>query len=162
MLRIINRVIAVDICNTLADVNLELEKRLGKTPTPEVYFHPALLDKKYFIEQNLDIFVEAKPIYQSIEKLNKIAKVNKIVYITARPKVAEEATVEWLKRNGYPKGEIFFSKNKTGIASTMGVDLAIDDAPFEIESYIKAGIDVLVKEQPYNKKYSNRFSWEAI
>lgn len=32
--------IALDICNTLADINLLLEEALGPVPNPHQYYHP--------------------------------------------------------------------------------------------------------------------------
>lgn len=162
MLDLTNKVIAVDICNTIADVNRELTVRLGFNPNPTVYFHPALKNKPNYFEDNLDIFLKAKPIGVSAQVLRELSKHNKIVYITARPKVAEEVTKLWLAKKGYPISDIYFTNNKVEIASKLGVDLAIDDAPYEIERYIEAGIDVLVKKQDYNFRYENRFEWANL
>lgn len=156
------KVIAVDICNTLADVVKEIDARLGRNPNPAKYFHPGLWDKPSYFEENLDVFLDAEPIGDSVKKLNELSIYNEIVYITARPKISEFVTRLWLKRHGYPKGKIYFTINKVDIASKLGVDIAIDDAPFEIERYIKAGIKVYVKKQPYNAGYDNRFDWDDV
>lgn len=160
MFNLKNSTIAVDICNTIADVISELDARLGHNPNPARYFHPGLWDKPYYFEENLDIFLDAKPIGNSVEILSELSVYNEIVYITARPEIAEFVTKLWLKENNYPKGKLYFSKNKAKLASKLGVDIAIEDAPFEIERYIKAGIKVFVKEQAYNVGYENRFEWE--
>lgn len=160
MFNLTNNIIAVDICNTIADVISVINARLGYNPNPAEYFHPALWDKPYYFEENLDIFLEAKPIASSIEILNELSIYNEIIYITARPEIAEFVTKLWLKENNYPKGKVYFSKNKAKLASKLGVDIAIEDAPFEIERYIKAGIKVFIKEQAYNIGYENRFEWK--
>ena len=162
MLNLTEKTIAVDVCNTIADIIGELEVRLGHNPNPSQYFHPGLLDKPSFFENNLDIFLNAKPIGNSAEVLRKLSMHNNIVYITARPKIAEFVTRVWLKKNGYPLGKIYFSNNKVEVASILGVDIAIDDAPFELDRYTNAGFDVLVKKQSYNSGFSDRFDWEDV
>ena len=152
--------IAVDICNTLADVNEVLEKAIGHNPIPSSYYHPNLPDN--YFKENLWVFAHANPIEYSKEVLYKLSQKNKIIYITARPIEAKAITIDWMNRFGYPGGKIIFERNKAAIAKEIGVDLAIDDAPHEIESYIRAGIGVLVKQQPYNIKYSNRFEWDRF
>lgn len=159
---ITGKTIAIDLCNTIADVIGELEVRLGHNPNPNQYFHPGLIDKPNYFEDNLDIFLVAKPIGNSAEILRELSINNNIVYITARPKIAEFVTRVWLKRNNYPLSKIYFTNNKVDIAAKLGVDLAIDDAPFEIERYINAGIEVLTKEQTYNTRLPNRFNWEDV
>ena len=160
MLNFKNKIIAVDICNTIADIISEIDARLGHNSNPANYFHSALWDKPYYFEENLDIFLDAKPIGDSIEILNELSMYNEIIYITARPEITEFVTRLWLRENNYPKGKVYFSKNKAKLASKLRVDIAIEDAPFEIERYIKTGIKVFVKKQAYNVNYKNRFEWE--
>lgn len=157
-----NKTIAVDICNTLADVIRELDRIFGANPDPSKYFHPGLRGKKNFFKENLDIFEVAQPIGNSAEKLREIAKENNIVYITARPEISKEITVKWLEEHNYPKADIYFTNNKVEIAQKLGVDLAIDDAPREIKEYRRAGYEVLVKKQSYNENFGNTFDWEMI
>lgn len=159
-----NKTIAVDICNTLADIVGEIEIRLGKSPTPNNYFHPALKGKDDFFIKNLDIFLDAKVLGNSNEVISELAKYNKIVYITARPEVSKLVTKIWLRNNGYPTGPIYFTNNKPKIAKKLGVDIAFEDAPHEIEKYhtFSKGIEVMVKRQSYNMGYRNLFEWEDI
>lgn len=154
-----NKIIVVDLCNTIADIVSELDIRLGRNLNPEQYFHPSLKDQPHYFEKNLDIFLNAKPIQDSVNMLNELSIHNEIIYMTARPKIAEFVTKLWLKKNGYPKGNVYFSENKAKLASELGVNIAIEDAPFEIDKYIKTGIEVLVKQQAYNEGYNNRFDW---
>lgn len=160
MLNLTGKTIAVDICNTIADVIGELEVRLGHNPNPDQYFHPGLLNKPRFFEENLDIFLNAKPIGNSADVLWELSKFNNVIYITARPKMSEFVTRVWLKKNGFPLNKIYFTNNKVEIATKLSVDLAIDDAPFELEGYINAGFEVLTKYQTYNASYPNTFKWE--
>lgn len=159
-----NKIIAVDICNTLADVISEIEERLGKSPTPNLYFHPALKGNEDFFTSNLDVFLDAKVLGNSNEVINELAKYNEIVYITARPRIAELVTKIWLRDNYFPIRPIYFTNNKPKIANKLGVNIALEDAPHEIEKYriFSKSVEVMVKKQPYNKNFENLFEWEDI
>jgi len=150
-------VYGIDICNTIADVNRIIEKVLGPNPVPSCYRHPKAT--KEFWLNNLWVFEEAQPIANAAEILQNINKRNKIIYITARPKAVEDVTKQWLREHGFPECEIIFTENKVAVAKSLGIQRAIEDAPHEIEAYLKAGIDVMVKKQPYNTAYLNRFDW---
>lgn len=150
--------IAVDICNTIADVNGVLKELFGEVPNPSSRF---TLTKSFF-EKNLWIFEKARPIKGSIEKLNELSRDHEIVYITARPAVAKEVTESWLKEHGYPEGDVLFTMDKAALARSLGIKLAFDDAPHEIANYLRAGINVMVKDQEYNAKFSNHFEWTNL
>lgn len=151
------KIIAVDICNTLADINSEIQKVYGASPVPSVYHHPKVNPE--FFRNNLWIFEKANPFTGAAEQLTEISKTYKIIYITARPKAAQEVTIEWLQKNNFPKGIVFFTTKKAILAKSLGVMAAIEDAPNEIEGYISKGIPVIVKKQPYNTAYRNLFDW---
>lgn len=149
--------IACDICNTLADVNGELEKR-GFVRENGTYFI-AGLDADYFAN-NLDVFEKATPFDGAAEKLCNFAKNGfEIVYLTARPKVAKTVTKNWLKKNGFPKGKLVFSNNKPGDFKRLNCAFAIDDAPHEIKNYQVNDIKVLIHLRDYNNSFGDGFSW---
>lgn len=162
MLNLRDKVIAVDLCNTIADIQKELDNRLGHNPNPSLYFHQGLWDKPNYFEENLDIFSEAEAITNSVEVLNELAKYNTIYYITARPQIAEFVTRLWLKKFAYPMAKIYFTNDKVKVANKIGVNVAIEDAPFELEKYINAGIEVSTHKKEYNCNFPNRFEWEDI
>ncbi len=150
--------IAVDICNTIADVNAVLKEMFGEVPNPSSRF---TLTKSFF-EKNLWIFESAKPITGSMNKLNELNKDYEIVYITARPEDAKDVTLDWLKRHNYPDGDVLFTTDKALLARSLEIKLAFDDAPHEIANYLRSGINVMVKDQDYNSKFSNRFEWNNL
>lgn len=152
------RTIGIDLCNTIADINGLLEKILGPNPEPSCYIHPKLTSG--FFEENLWVFEKAEPIFGSKDVLNYLANFYKIVYITKRPNIAKEVSVEWLNLHRFPQGEIYCTQNKVGIARKLDIDFALEDSPYEIDEYLKAGINVFVKSQPYNTNYSARFEWD--
>ncbi|MBE5965342.1 MAG: hypothetical protein E7252_10580 [Lachnospira sp.] len=145
--------VAVDICNTLADIN-KILKSLGYDT--ESYGGVP----NDFFENNLWVFSEAEPIKYSKECLCKLAESCDIVYLTARPKVAESVTREWLLKNGFPYGELVFSANKAKDFKENQCIFAIDDAPFEVENYRKSDCLVMVPKQPYNNTLGDVFKWE--
>lgn len=157
------KTIAIDICNTLADIVAEIESMLGKNPISSEYMHPGISKYPLFFEENLDVFINAKVIGNSVDVVNDLAKYNTIYYVTARPKVSELVTKIWLKENGYPKAKVIFTKDKPKVARQLGINLAIDDAPYEVTRYIQSNIEVMVKSQPYNiNRFKNCFEWEDI
>ncbi len=149
--------LAVDICNTLADVNTELKKVFGANPNPSIYFIPGVT--KEFIRNNTWIFKKATPYKGAAYILNLLSRKFEIVYITARPIEARYITLEWLERNGFPQREVIFTNRKPEVAKALRVTAAIEDAPHEIDGYMEAGIPVFVKRQPYNLNYQNVFDW---
>ena len=149
--------IGIDICNTIADVKSEIEKVVGPNPTPSVYFHPMVNDM--FFENNLWIFDQAQPIGGSVEALQRLSLINRLVYITSRPVEAMDITRNWFKKHGYPMAEVIITRNKPCVAKTLEIDLAIDDSPFEISGYLAANVNVWVKAQVYNQQFGNRFEW---
>lgn len=152
--------IAVDICNTLADVNTVLEKYFGKINWGE-YLHPCV--RPDFFRKNPDIFREAQPFQDAAKELRKIAQKERIIYVTARPPEADEATKWFLSHYNFPRADIIYTTNKVDIAALTGISKAIDDSPLEIVKYKQAGIPVAVFRQHYNREFANRFRWgEAI
>ncbi len=156
-----NGLLAVDICNTLADVNSQIAKALGPNPNPSVYFHPGVYPG--FFEENPWVYKKAPPISGAAEVLQHLNQYWDIVYLTARPEWAKAITADWLKKWGFPTCEIVCTKNKGAEAKSLSVAMAIEDAPHEIKALEKAKIPVLVHAQPYNYGLGvTRFSWDLF
>lgn len=151
--------IAVDICNTIADV-FSVLKKMVVWPDEKSYFHPQITDS--FFEKNPFVFEEAMPYEGASESLRKLSRTFEIVYLSARPLWALEITKRWLEKHNFPAGRIILTKNKAKIAREMGILIAIEDAPHEIVNFRKNGIQVLIKKQPYNfdcVQYGTLFDW---
>lgn len=153
----------IDICNTLADVNFQLEKALGPNPNPFNYYHPGVTESTF---KNFPwLFTQAPPIKGSVEGTHQIAKNYRIVYLTARPEWARQITLEWLNRNGFPSAPVIFSKQKGEVARELKATLAIDDAPYEIISLSKIVPKMLIHQQPYNLGLAylgEMFNWDLF
>ena len=108
------------------------------------------------------------PIYlDSKEVLDRLFKDYNVVYLTSRPVSAANETILYFQRYDLPFsglqilenelqktmcGNIVFCEgmNKGVIGKNWMVDIAIEDRPSTIQSYIDEGIMVVRKEEPYN------------
>lgn len=156
-----SKVAAVDICNTIADVNAVLERLLGRKPDASSYYHPGLAPD-FFRRHAEEVFGAALPLPGAVEGVRALAKWYRIIYLTARPEEARQVTLEWLRYWGFPEGELVMTRDKVRAAGELGVDLAIDDAPHELAALRRAVPVVLAKKQPYNAGLAPAFEWTAV
>lgn len=150
--------IAVDICNTIADVNGALEKEYGISCTS---CKMPGLDTEWFIN-HLDVFAKAEPIPYSQAALNLLAEIYDIVYLTARPVEAADVTRAWLRGNGYPEGIVIYSTNKPSVFMDLSMAFAVDDAPHELTAYMNNGCKCYALARSYNQAFNNRFDWSQL
>ncbi len=143
------RIIFVDICNSLADVNSELKKRGYRT---DIY--PSPIPKEAFTEQ---LFMDAQPIRSVIELVQKLeAQDYSLVYLTARPVKFRSVTLDWLKKYGLPKAPMLHSNERLKgefVKNYSHVVGAIEDSPHEIKSYLEVAPDmkIIVPDWEYNR-----------
>lgn len=95
----------------------------------------------------------------AIEVLNKLKQEGyTIVFITARGKTYKnpyQLTIEYLNKFNIPYDKIILeSWDKSISCKEEEIDLFIDDSPKHCEEVSNVGIDVLMMETTYNKKYS--------
>jgi hypothetical protein len=141
----------IDICNSLADLNTELEKRGFRT---DIY--PAPSPKE--IWQDMSIYSTARPIWNIIRLVKKLAETSDIIYLTARPVEAREVTLEWLEKYGLPKAPLIHTNGRLkgefvrAFQPDLAIAGAIEDAPHEIASYLQAkpDMELLVPDWGYN------------
>lgn len=150
--------IAIDICNTLADVIKVLEEALGPRPDASRYEVPGAT--KQFFRDNPWVFARAPVIAGAKEGVELLANAGNIIYLTARPDWAKSITRDWLQQNGFPEAPIITTTQKAAVARQLNVDLAVDDAPHEIET-LSRYCPVLVHARPYNTGYPGRFTWDS-
>lgn len=160
---IMGSIVLLDICNTIADINGQIEVITGLKRSEGLFFHPALYPG--WFEENMNIFKDAPAMPGSVEGVNRLREEGyKIVYLSARPESARGITEEWLQRKGFPNCPLLFTDKKVEAIQQAGIcqediAFAIDDAVHEIEQYKKAGIFVYVPKWDYNTQEENRFSW---
>ncbi|NYE57205.1 HAD family hydrolase [Carboxydothermus ferrireducens] len=134
----------VDICNSIADVNSELQKRGVDTTV-----YPSKVN--FGTEEWLKVFAEALPFPGSAEAIQKLAEDFEVVYITSRPKIATFVTLRWLKLWGFPEGELLIGvKDKARYAKIFNPVFALEDDPKIAKAYTELRVPVIVKKQPYN------------
>lgn len=143
--------IAVDLCNTVADINAILDTIFYPNRTGE-YYHPALKNwPSDFFKENLWVFREAEPFVGSASVLRFLSHRNRIFFVTARPEEARKVTAEWLEEHGFPDAEVHHTTDKVAVCKRLGVTVAFEDAPHEIRSLQQAGFRVFVKRHLYNR-----------
>lgn len=149
------QVVLIDICNTLANVNEQIDLITGVSRPEGTYFHPAV--RAGFFEEHPEAFSNARVIDGSVEFINRLACTYEVRYFTARPESAHEVTRVWLRQNGFPEAPVTFTQDKVLSCRNMNVAFAVDDAPEEVCAYTKAGILCLVPAWDYNEELPGRF-----
>ena len=146
------KVFFVDICNTLANVNEQLNLLGFQT---DVY--PAPIPAEVFTEE---LFRQAKPIQTVVNLVKRLVdRGNSLVYLTARSESVREVTLEWLRANAIPAGPVIHTNGR--LKGEIALELvhvdwiagAVEDSPQEIEGYVEAipGIRLLVPEWTHNE-----------
>lgn len=59
-----------------------------------------------------DEVLKDSPTPGSVNCINQLSQKYKIVYIGARPDSMKEITEEWLKKLGFPNGEVYLAENQ--------------------------------------------------
>jgi len=142
------RVVAVDICNTIADVLPLIEKILGPSPDGwKTYTHPDCYPG--FFEEHLEVFEKAAPFLGSIEGVWWLAERFEIIYITSRPASARVVTERWLSAWQFPEADIVFTRDKAKAVERLDLAAAFEDAPEQVRS-LSRKLPVFVHKRPYN------------
>lgn len=154
--------ICIDICGTIADVRQSIVDIAygGIDPSPDEYYLPIM--GGWDGDLIYPIFREAKPIEGARESLYTLIEMgHELVYLTARPKIAEEVTLEWLKKYDFPNIPLHMHKDKLSFMIHHQYDLLVDDSPNEIMSV--TGIkEFITHKRRYNKHLPNRYTWDEI
>ncbi|HZK53481.1 MAG TPA: hypothetical protein VFC84_04745 [Desulfosporosinus sp.] len=146
------KVFFVDICNTLANVNEQLNLIGFQT---DVY--PAPIPAEVLTEE---LFRQAKPIQTVVNLVKRLVdRGYSLVYLTARSESVREVTLEWLRANALPAGPVIHTNGR--LKGEIALELvhvdwiagAVEDSPYEIMGYIRSipGIRLLVPEWPHNE-----------
>ena len=75
-----------------------------------------------------------------------------IYMITARTPtgIIVEDTMYWLHNNGFIFTDVFFTDNKADLCKAARIDVMVEDELGHIFALVKAGISVVVRDQPWN------------
>lgn len=148
------RVVAVDLCNTVAAVNAAIAACLGLGPgwVWETYSleTAGIRNSDAWFQAHPEVFAEAEPVPGAAEALDGLAAAGwGIVYLTARPEWARGLSVEWLRKHGFPRGRLVTARDKARACAALGVSAAVDDAPEHIRALSRV-VPVYPPAQPYN------------
>lgn len=134
-----------------------LEKRAGGDniwpALRDVPNHPRWLEEILTgYQYDRKLYHALNPIPYAASTLRALASTVKIVYITARPMFARQATLLWLERHGFPTGMGFpvgkivnvRNGNKVAAAKREKVDLFIEDRPLYANPLAEAGVKVVL------------------
>jgi len=94
----------------------------------------------------------SEPYPGAVEAVNRWHAAGHFIHITShRPATAHDATVRWLDRIGLAYDELYCSEDKVARCCEIGIDLLIDDSPFNLARAIERGIAAATIEHPWNQ-----------
>ncbi|MDI6908023.1 MAG: hypothetical protein QMC81_11140 [Thermoanaerobacterales bacterium] len=157
--------VGVDVCNTLANVNLELLRRFNIRMNE----YPAPIEPEWFASsEGLRVLWAAEPFPGAAAALARLVRNGyRLVYVSSRPKEAEFITLRWLEFHGFPEAPLCLLPRgrKVILSEKARVAAFFEDNPQEILTLKRAGVDVIVKDWPYNRAVqgSARFkAWREV
>ncbi len=88
-----------------------------------------------------------------ITTMLKLADV-KVYFITARSgtKTIREDTITWLNRYGFQYDDVFHTEDKARLCTHINIDVMYEDELRQISELRQAGINTVVRDQPWNFK----------
>lgn len=151
-----SKIVAVDLCDTIAEVTEAIEGIYGPRPDPLNCYHPATPKPFWDDPENRiarEIFKFARPV--SCNLVNYLTKYYQIVYLTSRPEWSRYISEKWLKQNNFPAAPIVHTQDKYFWVLKNGAALAIEDLPEHIIK-LQTIAPVLVPPRPWNQRlYTN-------
>jgi uncharacterized HAD superfamily protein len=108
-----------------------------------------------------DIHWNSSPLPMAIEELQLLYNYHTISFITARPHIFSNITLDWLKHHNIRYHNIIFTEDKLRECNKLHVDLLIDDAPHYAEEFSRLNKPVILYDQPYNRNVNNEFVFRA-
>jgi len=145
--------VAVDICNTIANVNLELLRYFNITL--DDYPSPVVPEGFFDTYKGREVYIRAEPFPGSQNVLRTFLKEGYVIeYVTTRPPSAEFITKRWLSVHGFPLGQVIFvdsPKEKVIFAEKRNYAAFFEDDPRVIKPLFERGYEVYVKDWIYNR-----------
>lgn len=107
-----------------------------------------------FLYEELHLFRNLPKLDEDIEQLtHQLSEQDVNIYmITARSpsQVIVEDTMHWLHNHGFKFTDIFFTSDKADLCEVMNIDVMLEDELGQVLSLIKANINVVIRNQPWN------------
>ncbi|WP_127585122.1 5' nucleotidase, NT5C type [Paenibacillus koleovorans] len=114
-----------------------------------------------YLRHGHDIHWNSLPLPMAVEMLQELFARHRLSFITARPELFREVTVNWLERHGVPYHHICFVEDKLRTCMDLQVDVLIDDGPHYAEQFASAQRPVILYEQPYNVAVRHELVYRA-
>lgn len=126
--------------------------------------------KKFNIEKKITFWNFDRMMKERMEKLKKDEdfwlnipiltdpndiQIEPICYITARPIETQNATINWLEKNGFPSAPVYFSNNvttKSVIAKNENIEIFVDDSYENFKELTLNNVFCYLFDNEYNKK----------
>ena len=117
---------------------------------------PPNMRQTLYIEGNL--FAKLPPLEEGNKELtsqlmSELGPDLKIYFVTARdnhPTIVQD-THEWLKLNTDHFDDVFHVQDKAEFCKLAGIQVMIEDEVRQIGELLEAGIDVIMRDQPWNQ-----------
>ena len=146
---------AVMAFNRTLDQHISVAAAYSRYAIQDVYGLDSLEFNGLFQALEADIYLTAPPFRRAQAILRAWATAGEqVTYITTRPWQYHAVTRAWLRRWGFPSGDIVHVRgtaDKGPLARALGVSTLIDDHPDVFRTCSGTpGLDVVVASQPYN------------
>lgn len=143
------KLIAVDLCNTISNVNAQLVKYdvdFGLYPGnfPEGFWSSS---------EGLRIFSKADPMDGAIKAVGFLQNYfqGDVVYVTKRPPESKFVTRRWLEVHGFPDGDLVFCDDKVPFFKNSNLCAVMEDDPVLVKQAHDCGNLVFMHLWPYNQ-----------
>ena len=144
------------ILKYISEKNPQITKKEDLTSYEVFYetFRPEEMGNLFRNFEQTGEFKMMEPIEGAVEGIRYLNSLGySIDFITARDYYdsIHQETLNWLKNNGFEfDGELFCQRDKLKIIRERGIELMIDDSPFNIGNLSKHGINCICVDQPWN------------
>ncbi len=167
--RTISRV-GIDLDGTVADY------MLGVTPLLKEHYglEPDFSINAYRIEEVFGLTRETRPpgmrekLYEELHLFRNLPKLEengeqfthclrdagiKVYFITARAgtHTIREDTIAWLDANNFYYDDVFHTEDKAGLCKHARIHVMYDDELGQVLNMCRAGINVVLRDQPWNR-----------
>ena len=101
------------------------------------------------------VYRDADPYKPSVGAIPLLTQFEPVAYITRRPEIFRTVTQEWLDKHDYPKLPLFHIEHGTCKSDKMkelGIQVIVEDSPYEIESCLGNDVKVIIIPHNYNEE----------
>lgn len=142
------KLICVDIDNTIANTNKELEK-LGYDTS--IYPNPKLNEDFWHSYDGLNCLINAEPIIKTIKITDNLHELGAEIFIaTSRNRELANLTYSWLIKNRIV-ANVYFTSNKL----QLDADIYFEDDPAVINQLLSRNKTVIIPAWEYNTGYEH-------